>query len=96
MSGAANGRPVLGMAHTANKHASLFAGIDTAEEKKDLEHWHHYFFDLIFFPKICEKEETMRRFTAFARKTFVQQAFVQQIFAQQTFIQQTFVQQTFV
>ncbi len=38
MSGAANGRPVLGMAHTANKHASLFAGIDTAEEKKDLEH----------------------------------------------------------
>jgi hypothetical protein len=34
MSGAANGTPVLGMAHTVNKHASLFAGIDTAEEKK--------------------------------------------------------------
>ena len=34
MSGDANGRPVLGMAHTVNKHASLFAGIDTAEEKK--------------------------------------------------------------
>ncbi len=32
--GAANGRPVLGISHTVNKHASLFARIDTAEEKK--------------------------------------------------------------
>ncbi len=34
MSGAANGRPVLGISHTVNKHASLFAGIDTDEEKR--------------------------------------------------------------
>ncbi len=42
MSGAANGRPVLGMADIVNKHASLFARIGTAEEKKDLEYWHHF------------------------------------------------------
>ncbi len=34
VSGAVNSIPVLGMVHTVNKHASLFAGSDNAEEKK--------------------------------------------------------------